>query len=334
MSRNYGPALEQSSISLARKVLFVFLRIPGLHRLRRVEKKLMALFYDFCFITCPEIENGQSIRKGERMKKSDKQAFERLVKLMGKLRSKKGCPWDRAQTHQSLLPYLIEEAYEVLDSVEKKDDQKLREELGDLLLQIIFHAEIAREQKRFDIFEVIDSLREKLILRHPHVFKTKRRLSSEQVLKNWEHIKLSTSNGKSVLSGIPRSMPALLKAFRVGEKVGRYGFDWRSGQDIIPKLKEEMKEFQQAYASGSRKKTEEEVGDILFTLVNLSRHLKINPELALLRTVEKFIRRFRYIEKELSRTKKSLGRTSLEELDLLWEKSKKKRGRSATGKTP
>ncbi len=268
------------------------------------------------------------------MKKKDKQAFERLVKLMAKLRSKKGCPWDRAQTHQSLLPYLIEEAYEVLDSVEKKDDSKFKEELGDLLLQIVFHAQIACEQKRFDIFEVIDSLRQKLILRHPHVFKTKRKLSPEQVLKNWEHIKLATSENKSVLSGIPNGLPALLKAFRVGEKVGRYGFDWQRKEDILPKLKEEMREFQQAYLSRNRRKTEEELGDIFFTLVNLSRHLKINPEIALLRTVEKFIRRFQYIEKELSRTKKSLGKTGLKELDLLWEKSKKKTRASRFRRTP
>ena len=253
---------------------------------------------------------------------------------MKKLRSNKGCPWDRAQTHRSLLPYLIEEAYEVLDSVEKKDDSMLKEELGDLLLQIIFHAEIAREEKRFDIYQVIDNLRLKLIQRHPHVFKQKKKLTSKQVLSNWEHIKLATSDYKSVLSGIPRTLPALLKAFRVGEKVGRYGFDWQRKEDIFPKLKEELREFQKAYSSGSKKRIEEELGDVFFTLVNLSRHLKINPEIALGRTVEKFIRRIHYIEKELSRNKKSLKKTSLKELDYLWEKSKKQIRASRQRRTP
>lgn len=259
------------------------------------------------------------------MKKKDSKNFSQLVNLMRKLRSKDGCPWDRAQTHKSLLPYLLEEAYEVLDSVEKKNDLKFKEELGDLLLQIIFHSEIAREGKRFDIYEVIHNLKEKLIQRHPHVFKKRRRISSDQVIKNWEHIKLATSDNKSVLSGIPKNLPALLKAYRVGEKVGRYGFDWGRKEDILPKLKEELREFEEAYRRKNKKKTEEELGDIFFTIVNLSRHLKINPELALRRTVQKFIRRFNYIEKELSRRKKTLRKTSLKELDSLWEKSKFKK---------
>ncbi len=265
--------------------------------------------------------------------KHDSKSFSRLVSLMKKLRSKSGCPWDSAQTHRSLLPYLIEEAYEVLDSVEKKDDSKLKEELGDLLLQIIFHAEIAREAKKFDIYEVVDGLSAKLVQRHPHVFKKRRKLSPDQVLRNWEHIKLATSDQKSVLSGIPSGLPALLKAFRVGEKVGRYGFDWQRKEDIFPKLKEELDEFKQAYSARNRREIEEELGDIFFTLVNLSRHLKINPELALRRTVEKFIRRFNYMEKELSRKNKSLRRTSLKKLDYLWEKSKKI-GASRQRRTP
>jgi tetrapyrrole methylase family protein/MazG family protein len=248
--------------------------------------------------------------------------FSQLVNLMRKLRSKDGCAWDRAQTHKSLLPYLLEEAYEVLDSVEKEDDLKFREELGDLLLQIVFHSEIAREGKRFDIYEVIYNLKEKLIQRHPHVFKKRKKLSSGQVIKNWEHIKLATSDNKSVLSGIPKNLPALLKAYRVGEKVGRYGFDWQRKEDILPKLREELREFERAYRSKNKKKIEEELGDVFFTIVNLSRHLKINPELALRRTVQKFMRRFNYIEKELSGDKKSLRKTSLKELDFLWEKSK------------
>lgn len=275
------------------------------------------------------------------MKKKDSESFNQLVSLMSLLRSIKGCPWDRAQTHSSLLPYLLEEAYEVLDSVEKKDDLKFKEELGDLLLQIIFHSEIAREEKRFDIFEVIDNLRVKLIQRHPHVFKKRKKLSPDQVIRNWEHIKLATSSNESVLSGIPETFPALLKAYRVGEKVGRYGFDWQRSEDILPKLNEELNEFKKAYRSKNKKKIEDELGDILFTLVNLSRHLKINPELALRRTVKKFMKRFNFIEEELSRSKKSLKETSLKELDFLWEKSKstgskfgKKYKKSRGGITP
>jgi len=264
----------------------------------------------------------ENYSKGKPVKKKDSESFNQLVSLMSLLRSKKGCPWDRAQTHSSLLPYLLEEAYEVLDSVEKKDDLKFKEELGDLLLQIIFHSEIAREEKRFDIFEVIDNLRVKLIQRHPHVFKKRKKLSPDQVIKNWEHIKLATSSNESVLSGIPETFPALLKAYRVGEKVGRYGFDWQRSEDILPKLNEELNEFKKAYRSKNKKKIEDELGDILFTLVNLSRHLKINPELALRRTVKKFMKRFNFIEEELSRSKKSLKETSLKELDFLWEKSK------------
>ena len=256
------------------------------------------------------------------MKIKKSESFDQLVNLMSRLRSKNGCPWDRVQTHSSLLPYLLEETYEVLDSAEKKDDPKFKEELGDLLLQIVFHSEIASEENRFDIYEVIGNLRKKLIQRHPHVFTKRKKISSNQVIKNWEHIKLATSDNKSVLSGIPKKLPALLKAYRVGEKVGRYGFDWQRKEDILPKLKEELREFEKAYRRKNKKRVEEEFGDMFFTLVNLSRHLKINPELALGRTVQKFIRRFNYIEKELSRDKKSLRKTSLKELDFLWEKSK------------
>ncbi len=251
-----------------------------------------------------------------------KKGFYKLVEIMAKLRSKNGCPWDRVQTHRTLLPYLLEEAYEVLDAIEAKDDLKLKEELGDLLLQIVFHSKIAKEKKRFDIEEVIENLICKLKVRHPHVFKKKRKLTPKEVVDNWEHIKKVTKN-QAVLSGIPDKLPALLKAYRVQEKVSRFGFDWQKTDDIFEKIKEEICEFEKAYKKKRKKTSEEELGDIFFSLVNLSRHLKINPEFVLRKTVKKFVKRFSYIEKELSKKGKDLKKTSLAEMDKLWEEAKK-----------
>lgn len=260
----------------------------------------------------------------QKMKKTKPQRFDELVQLMAKLRSKRGCPWDRLQTHKSLLPYLLEESYEVLDTVESKDDKKLKEELGDLLLQIVFHSQIAKERKKFDINAVIDNLIKKLVERHPHVFKRKEKISSEQVIKKWEHIKLKNEN-RGILSGIPKTLPALLKAYRVQEKVGRVGFDWEEKDDILLKLEEELEEFKKIYKRKKSRLKEEEIGDIFFTLVNLSQRLKINPEFALKKTIEKFVKRFNYIEKELNKKGKSLEKATLKEMDALWEKAKKKR---------
>lgn len=258
------------------------------------------------------------------MKKPKHQKFDELVRLMARLRSEKGCPWDRLQTHKSLLPYLLEESYEVLDSVEAKDDKKLKEELGDLLLQIVFHSQIAREKKKFDVYEVIQGLMKKLVERHPHVFKAQKKISSEQVLKKWEHIKMQDENRK-ILSGIPKTLPALLKAYRVQEKVGRVGFDWKEKDDILLKLEEELEEFKKIYKRKKSRLKEEEIGDIFFTLVNLSRHLNINPEFALRKTVRKFVKRFNYVEKELNKRGKSLEKATLKEMDALWEKAKRKK---------
>jgi len=245
---------------------------------------------------------------------------------MAKLRSKNGCPWDREQTHKSLLPYLIEEAYEVVDTIEAGDDERLKEELGDLLLQIIFHAQIAEEEGRFDIQEVIDHLNDKLKARHPHVFGRKKASSSEEVLRNWEHIKLSQQKdkNKSVLSGIPRHIPALLKAYRVQEKVSRVDFDWKNTEDVFSKIEEEIDELKKASIKKMKKsRVEDEMGDILFSWVNLARHLKINPEFALRRTIDKFVRRFNYIERQLRKRKIPLKEAGLPLLDSLWEEAKK-----------
>ena len=265
--------------------------------------------------------------------KKKKDNFPDLIKLMSELRSKKGCPWDREQTHKSLLPYLIEEAYEVLDTIQMGDDEKLKEELGDLLLQIVFHAQIAKQRRKFDIYEVIGHLIDKLKARHPHVFGKKKATSSEEVLKNWEHIKLSTTRGKdrSVLSGIPHHLPALLKAYRVQEKVARFDFDWKSADEVFPKIEEEIDELKRAtrnWKSCQRrgkkmKKIEEEMGDILFSWVNLSRHLNVNPEFALRKTIDKFVKRFGYVEKQLKRKKIPLKEAGLPLMDSLWEKAKR-----------
>jgi tetrapyrrole methylase family protein/MazG family protein len=259
------------------------------------------------------------------MKKSQDN-FTDLVRLMAKLRSKNGCPWDREQTHMSLLPYLIEEAYEVVDTIEAGDDDKLKEELGDLLLQIIFHAQIAEEEGRFDIREVIDGLNNKLKARHPHVFGRKKASSSEEVLRNWEHIKLSAKKGKgkSVLSGVPRHIPALLKAYRVQEKVSRVDFDWKNKEDVFSKIEEEIDELKRASLKRMKKsRVEDEMGDILFSWVNLARHLKINPEFALRRTIDKFVKRFNYIERQLRKRKIPLKEAGLPLLDSLWEEAKR-----------
>jgi len=258
------------------------------------------------------------------MKKSQDN-FPDLVRLMAKLRSKNGCPWDREQTHKSLLPYLIEEAYEVVDTIEAGDDERLKEELGDLLLQIIFHARIADEGGRFDIQEVIDHLNGKLKARHPHVFGKKKASSSEEVLRNWEHIKLSKQKdkNKSVLSGIPRHLPALLKAYRVQEKVSRVDFDWKNKEDVFSKIEEEIDELKKASIKKIKKRrVEDEMGDILFSWVNLARHLKINPEFALRRTIDKFVKRFNYIERQLKKRKIPLKEAGLPLLDSLWEEAK------------
>jgi tetrapyrrole methylase family protein/MazG family protein len=260
-----------------------------------------------------------------------KEAFSELIELMSRLRSKSGCPWDREQTHKTLLPYLIEESYEVLDTIEACDDDKLKEELGDLLLQIVFHAQIAKERRKFDVHAVIKHLVEKLKTRHPHVFGRKRGATKEEVLRNWEHIKLRTDRGenKTVLSGIPRHLPALLKAYRVQEKVARFDFDWKNALEVFTKIEEEIDELKKALLRKKKnsEEIEDEVGDILFSWVNLSRHLNVNPEFALRRTTDKFIRRFGYVEEELKKRKVPLKEANLTLLDSLWEEAKHHRVR-------
>ncbi len=244
---------------------------------------------------------------------------------MAVLRSPDGCPWDKKQTHESLKPYLVEEAYEVIEAIDSGDDNKLSEELGDLLSQIVIHAQLARERDAFDIEDVSRKISDKLVERHPHIFAQKAELTAEEVLHNWEKIKLEKAKepGYSVLQGVPRSMPALLKAFRVQEKVGRYGFDWKKPADVVTKVKEEIAELEEALQSGKKPRQEHELGDLLFSLVNLGRHLGMQPEEALNGTISRFTKRFQYIEDKLREQGKTLSESNLDEMDKLWDEAKK-----------
>ena len=251
--------------------------------------------------------------------------FKRLINIIATLRAPNGCPWDREQTHLSLKPYIIEEAYEVLEAIESGDDDKFAEELGDLLSQIVMHSQMASERGAFDIETVAGKIADKLTERHPHIFANQIKLTSEEVLHNWERIKLEKAAQKdySVLQGVPSSLPALLKAYRVQQKVGRYGFDWKKPADVIDKVKEEIAEFEEALKSGEKTKQEHELGDLLFSLVNLGRHLEMQPEEALNGAIRRFTRRFQYIENKLRENGKTLSDSNLEEMDRLWDEAKK-----------
>jgi tetrapyrrole methylase family protein/MazG family protein len=250
--------------------------------------------------------------------------MEKLIEIVAKLRSPEGCPWDREQTHQSLKPYIIEEAYEVLEAIDSGDDSKFSEELGDLLLQIILHSQVASERGAFKIDDVADKISRKLVERHPHVFASKTDLTSEEVLHNWEKINLEKAENKdySVLQGVPSSLPALLKAYRVQQKVGRYGFDWQNPYDVIVKVKEEIAEFEEALKTGEKSKQEHELGDLLFSLVNLGRHLEMQPEEALNAAIRRFTRRFQHIENRLREQSRTLSDSNLEEMDKYWNEAK------------
>ncbi len=253
--------------------------------------------------------------------------FDRLVETMARLRGEDGCPWDREQDHDTLKAYAIEETYELIEAIDKKDDEALKEELGDLLLQVVFHAQIAREGGRFDIDDVIEYHVDKLIGRHPHVFGDLKVNGVKEVISNWERIKGNERNKKrgkaSVLEGVPPGLPALLKARRIQDKVSGVGFDWENVDGPLDKLAEEISELKEAYAHKERDKIEEELGDILFALVNVSRFLKVCPEEALRKTVDKFMERFKYIESELEKQGKDINKSTIEEMDALWEEAKK-----------
>ncbi|HKK20097.1 MAG TPA: nucleoside triphosphate pyrophosphohydrolase [candidate division Zixibacteria bacterium] len=249
--------------------------------------------------------------------------FQRLVTILAVLRSDDGCAWDRKQTHESLLPYLIEESYEVAEAIETKDDASLREELGDLICQIVFHSQLASERKAFDIDDAVTSINEKLIRRHPHVFGERRDLNPRQVRDQWEKIKIESGEKESVLSGIPRSMPALTMAFRIGEKAGGVGFDWKKAADVLDKIDEELVELKAEIISNEKERLADEIGDLLFAISSLARKLEINPELALKRALQKFSDRFGQVEKAVRDSGRKFGDYSLEELETIWQDIKR-----------
>ncbi|MFH1892910.1 MAG: nucleoside triphosphate pyrophosphohydrolase [Candidatus Zixiibacteriota bacterium] len=256
-------------------------------------------------------------------------SFYELVDIMKKLRGPEGCPWDIEQTHKSLIPYLLEETYEVIERIEEADPVKLKEELGDLLLQIVFHAQIASDEGEFDIEDISKAISDKLVRRHPHVFEKKADITPEQVTINWEHIKLEKDEPRdgernSVLSGVPKSLPALLRAYRVQEKAARFGFDWEKVEDIIVKLDEETVELKSELADKNESGIIEELGDLLFTVVNVARFLKIDPERALNRITNKFKTRFEYIETRLAESDRTVADATLAEMDKLWDESKRR----------
>ncbi len=246
--------------------------------------------------------------------------FTGLVHIMAKLRGDDGCPWDKEQTHQSLRQYLLEEAHEVLDALDSGDMSHLREELGDLLLQVVFHAQLASEAGTFDISDVIKAISDKLIRRHPNVFGDAKISSAEEQSVNWEKIK-KLEGKSSTIEGVPKSLSGLLRAWRIQQKAATVGFDWPSEEPVWAKIREELSEFETACVNSDPDEIEDEFGDLLFALVNLSRFIQVNPEDALRRTTEKFIRRFQLVERHFEENG-GLEGASLEEMDRVWEQIK------------
>ncbi|HEX2056369.1 MAG TPA: nucleoside triphosphate pyrophosphohydrolase [Nitrospiraceae bacterium] len=277
------------------------------------------------------------------------QAFDRIKEIMATLRAPGGCPWDRKQTHESLKPYLLEETYEVLETIDQGDIRKLKEELGDVLLQVLFHSQIAAESGAFTVDEVMNQLAEKLVRRHPHVFQRppdrEPNINSEQVLHRWEEIKRAereeSGQTGSVLQDVPKTLPALLRAYQVQARAARVGFDWPDNtqglEQVGAKIDEELAELRQAIrdaaeevgspdqkpAPPAREVLEAELGDVLFSLVNFARHLKLNPEDALRRATNRFTERFRFIEDEAAKTGRTVSELSLSEMDRYWDGAKK-----------
>ena len=245
---------------------------------------------------------------------------EDLIELMATLRGQEGCPWDKEQTHETLRRYLIEEAYETIEAIDNGDHRHLMEELGDLLLQIVFHAQIASEAGEFTMSEVVEGIVTKLKRRHPHIFGEARVSSAREVLINWEKIKREEKQRDRVLAGVPKSLPGLLYAFQMQGKAAKVGFDWENIEGALEKVVEEAGELARARAGDGN--VEHEVGDLLFAVVNIARHLEVEPELALRKTCEKFARRFRHIEEEAARAGRNLADMTLQEKDKLWDEAK------------
>lgn len=256
---------------------------------------------------------------------NDKYDLEDLLDVMSKLRGENGCPWDKEQTHESLRQYLIEECYEVIEAINKKDPDKLKEELGDVLLQVVFHAKIEEENDTFDIYDVIKGVCKKMILRHPHIFGSVKVKDAAEVLVNWDKIKKAEKGQKTqteVLKDIPKELPALIRSAKVQSKAAKVGFDWDNVDDAMAKIYEELDELKEVYKSKELAKIIDETGDLLFACVNVARFLNVEPETALTGTIEKFIQRFEYIEKHASGAGKSMEDMTLAEMDKLWNEAK------------
>ena len=259
-----------------------------------------------------------------KLDQADLPPWERLKTIMAVLRSEQGCSWDREQTHESLLPYLIEESYEVVEAIKAGDPQALKDELGDLLCQIIFHAQLASEKGTFGADDIVNVISEKLVRRHPHVFGEKQDLNPSEVRDMWERRKVESGEKKQLLSGLPASMPALTMAFRIGEKAAGVGFDWNEANEVIAKLEEEIEEIKGAIATGDQKQLREEIGDLLFATASLARKLKVEPEEALKMALEKFRSRFARLENEVSQQGHKVHHLTLDQLEEIWQKIKTK----------
>jgi XTP/dITP diphosphohydrolase len=246
-------------------------------------------------------------------------AFNRLLDIMDDLREK--CPWDKKQTLESLRHLTIEETYELADAILDNDLQEIMKELGDVLLHIVFYSKIGSEKKAFDIADVANSICDKLIHRHPHIYSDVVAETEEEVKRNWEQLKLKEGN-ESVLEGVPKSLPAVVKASRIQEKVAGVGFDWEKPEQVWEKVQEELTELNEEIKAGNKENTEKEFGDVLFSMINYARFIDVNPENALEKTNKKFINRFQYLEKAAKEEGKDLSDMSLTEMDVYWEKSK------------
>ena len=252
--------------------------------------------------------------------------FKKLTEIVNTLMGENGCPWDKVQTRESLKPYLIEEAYETLEALDGNNPEEIKEELGDLLYQILFHAKISENKKEFNITDVIESISNKMKHRHPHVFKKGSLETPDEVATQWEEIKIEEkgkAGRKSLLDGIPSSLPSLLRSQKLQKKAANHGFDWDKISSVFDKLDEEVAEFKKAILSGKKKDPKEELGDILFVLVNIAKFNKIDAEEALRATNNKFIKRFQYIEAEVAKRGKTLKETPLEELEQYWQNAKR-----------
>jgi MazG family protein len=265
-------------------------------------------------------------------------AIERLLSIMERLRGPGGCPWDREQTLRTLRPYVLEETYEVLEAIDAGDAAEHREELGDLLLQIVFQAQLAKEEGTFDFADVANAISDKLVSRHPHVFGSATATDADAVLRQWAALKReekkAKGRGESVLEGVPREMPALARADRLTEKASRVGFDWPDHGGAREKLREELAELDQAIEAGDAEAIEHELGDVLFAAANLSRKLGVPPEEALRGTVARFVARFGHVERELARRGVPHGEATLAEMDALWDEAKSLERQAKFGAVP